>query len=186
MNAELAEVRDFVAGIPPFDTLPARLLDELPAMLEVRYFRRGTRILSVGQDNDTMFILRAGAVDLHHENGDFLDRRGTGAAFGMSTLIRTGPFMAQVTAIEDTLVLAMPRAVFDGLAREQPQFVAYYRLRLAERMRAAVAAVHGSGRGEPILKTRASDLLRRGPVSATLDATIHEASRMMRDKRTSS
>lgn len=186
MNAELAEVRDFIREIPPFDTLPDRLLDELPAKLEVRYFRRGTVILSVGQPNDTMFILRSGAVDLHDRNGDFVDRRGTGAAFGISTLIRERPFMAKVTAIEDTLVLVLSRAVFDELAREHPQFVTYHQLRLAQRMHAAVAAVHGAEGGETVLRTRASELVRRGPVCAIANATIHEAARLMRDERTSS
>ena len=42
MEVELAEVRDFLAAHPPFDTLPGEVLDDLPSRCTLRYARRGS------------------------------------------------------------------------------------------------------------------------------------------------
>ena len=102
MDTELTEVRDFLAATPPFDLLPAGVLDGIPARLLVRYYRRGATILAPGDHSDALYVIRSGAVDLVDAQGALLDRRDVGAGFGMSTLLRGGEFKNYITAIEDT------------------------------------------------------------------------------------
>ena len=64
MDTELTEVRDFLAATPPFDLLPAGVLDGIPARLLVRYYRRGATILAPGDRSDALYVIRSGAVDL--------------------------------------------------------------------------------------------------------------------------
>lgn len=61
-DVELSEIRDFLAGEHPFDDLPGTVLDGLPGKLRVEYFRRGTRIIEVGKDNHSLYVVRSGAV----------------------------------------------------------------------------------------------------------------------------
>ncbi|MCG2991218.1 hypothetical protein KZ294_27065, partial [Escherichia coli] len=78
MDVELAEVRDFLARCAPFDELPGDQLDRIPARLSQRYHRRGTVILDAGARNDTLHIIRSGAVEVCDPDGVLLDARGEG------------------------------------------------------------------------------------------------------------
>ena len=64
MDVELVEVRDFLARCAPFDELAPSILDRLPARLTQRYHRRGSTIVGAGQPNDTLHIIRSGAVEI--------------------------------------------------------------------------------------------------------------------------
>ncbi|MGI9589176.1 MAG: Crp/Fnr family transcriptional regulator, partial [Dietzia maris] len=120
MDVELAEVRDFLARCAPFDELPGEVLDRLPARLSQRYHRRGTVILEAGDANDTLHIIRTGAVEVCDPDGVLLDARDEGDCFGYSTLTRSGPSRYRMEAVADTLLLEMPREVFDELAAAHP------------------------------------------------------------------
>ncbi|HON73605.1 MAG: DUF294 nucleotidyltransferase-like domain-containing protein [Candidatus Lutibacillus vidarii] len=179
MDTELTEVRDFLAATPPFDLLPAGVLDGIPARLLVRYYRRGATILAPGDRSDALYVIRSGAVDLVDGQGALLDRRDVGAGFGMSTLLRGGDFKNYITAIEDTLVLYLPGDVFRELVAQEPEFEAFYRSRIRARMRAAVESVQATDRGVPILKTPVRELVRRPPLSAPPTTSIRAAAQLM-------
>src|SRR5690606_27919056 len=78
MDVELAEVRDFLARCAPFDELPGDVLDRLPARLGQRSHRRGTVIIDAGAANDTLHIIRTGAVEVCDPDGALLDARDEG------------------------------------------------------------------------------------------------------------
>src|SRR5688500_16374906 len=120
MDTELVEIRDFLAQHAPFDALPQPVLDRLVSRLEVRYVRRGTLILGVGQPTDVMYVLRSGAVDIRDRDGDLVERSESGTSFGMSALLQGTASSYEFTAIEDSLVLAVPAPIFLDLCREQP------------------------------------------------------------------
>ena len=50
MEVELLEIRDFLAAHHPFDQLPAESLSNLVAKIEIRYYRRDSEVLAVGQE----------------------------------------------------------------------------------------------------------------------------------------
>ncbi len=64
MDVELAEVRDFLAAHPPFDTLPEKVLDGLAPRCTLRYARRGSLVPRAGLTNDRLFLVGSGAVDI--------------------------------------------------------------------------------------------------------------------------
>ena len=125
MDVELVEVRDFLAQHPPFDALPAEVLDDLPRRFTVTYARRGTEILPQGQRGDRLWLVRSGAVDITDE-GQLVDRVGAGGAFGMSAVVEHGPTRYAVTAREDTLLLTLPQADFDELAGRHPAVAVHF------------------------------------------------------------
>ena len=69
MDVELSEIRDFLSQHAPFDTLPPDVLSGIPRECTLRYARRGTVVLDVGQQGEGLYVVRSGAVDVVDEAG---------------------------------------------------------------------------------------------------------------------
>lgn len=186
MDVELAEIRDFLAAHPPFDGLPAAELDALPAVLKVRYARRGTRLMTVGEPNDEVFVVRSGAVDIRDSSGALVERGEVGTCFGTTTVIEGGDSRFTIEAIEDLLVLVLPGEQWHALAGRSPEFRSFFAGQRKARMRGALASVHLADTGSAILRTRVGDMANRTPVTAPPGITVREAAQRMSEANVSS
>ncbi len=185
MDVELAEVRDFLALHAPFDSLPKGVLDGLPAKLTSRYYRRGSVLVTAGQENREMFVLRSGAIDIIDTHGSLVERSEVGTCFGMSSVISGGVSKFTMTSHEDSLVLVMDGKLFLELMATEPAFSRFFMAQQAGRMRSAVEAVQVTDSGGAVLKTRVQDMLKKQPIWAPPDTPIREAARIMSEKRVS-
>ena len=185
MDVELREVRDFLAGFPPYGALPERVLDGLPARLNVRYFRRGSTIIEAGAANNSLFILRSGAVDILRPSGELVERADPGTTFGTSSVVSREPSGYRLVAIEDSLVLVMPGEVFRQLLAARPEVADFFRTGTPDGLKRAVADLEGGQSGRTVLKTRVADLLHSEPVTGSPDLSIQAAARIMADRRVS-
>ena len=131
MSVEVEEVTGFLAGHEPFSHLPPADLAAISASMTMRYIRRGTTIITSGQRNDTLHVIRSGAVDVLDSDGGLLDRREPGLSFGYSTLV-ANPGVAEsrytTVAVEDSLVLELSRADFQHAIAEHPDIERFYSL----------------------------------------------------------
>lgn len=186
LDVELAEIRDFLAQHAPFDRLPAEVLATLPRRLTVQYFRRGRTLIAKGRDNHHLFVLRSGAIDIHDEDGALIDRCEVGDTVGSISLVLGNPSTHDVTAIEDSLVLALPEADFRALAAAHPEFETFFDLQRAHRMRSAVTRLQDSETSSAMLKTSVRALIHREPITITSAATIQDAALVMRERKVSS
>ncbi|MEA5153711.1 DUF294 nucleotidyltransferase-like domain-containing protein [Raineyella sp.] len=182
MNVELTGIRDFLAAHHPFDVLPQQLLDELPARLTGRYFRRGTVILAAGRPTEAVYILRSGAVDITDANGALADRCGEGGAFGVSAARDDGPSRFTMTALEDSLALLLRPDDFRQLLRTQPLFARFFDEQSAERLQAAVEALRVPEAGHEVLRTTLRGIVTHEPVSVDEGTPIRAAARLMTDR----
>jgi CBS domain-containing protein len=185
MDVELREVRDFLAAHPPFSALPSKLLDELPGRLHVRYFRRGTTIIDLGAANNSLYLLRSGAVDIHRSGTELVERADPGTSFGTSSLLSRQPSEYRIVAIEDSLVLVMPGEVFADLAASRPEFAEFFGVGAPTGIRRAVAELREEPSGRVVLQTRVADLAGRRPVTGTTGMSIQEAAQLMAAHRVS-
>lgn len=185
-STEVAEVSEFLTARAPFKELPGRLLQSLVRGSQIRYVRRGTRILSVGEPGGTMFVLRSGAVDITDREGGLVERSDPGTCFGMSTLVERAPSRYDFTAIEDSLLLVVPGPVFEATCQQDGSFAAYFTSAHTARLRRAVSLLHTTDRGAAVLRTRLGDLVRRGPVSAAPGDSIRSVAQLMVAERVSS
>lgn len=78
MSVELDEISGFLGRYEPFSSLPEEELRALPTQMGITYVRRGNIVVDVGQPNDTLFVIRSGAVDIVSDDNLLLDRRDTG------------------------------------------------------------------------------------------------------------
>ncbi len=179
MTAELVEIRDFLAAHPAFEKLPPRELDTLPAQLTMRYYKRGTPLMALGQDSDVLYMVRSGAVDIYDEHGVLLERGEEGTCFGTTTLINGNPSKFTVTTIEGSLVLIFPASLFHRLADQHTSFRDYFKAQRASRMRRAVESMHLTDNGDAVLKTRAREIIRGPLLKLAGTASIREAAQLM-------
>ncbi|MDP3891345.1 putative nucleotidyltransferase substrate binding domain-containing protein [Nocardioides sp.] len=185
LDVELAEIRHFLARHPPFEDLPARVLDSLPSRLGVEYYRRGSVVLPRATVPPELLVVRSGAVEVLDGDGVLVERGEVGTCHGGRALTEGRASGEQVSALEDTLVLAVPATVFHELREQHPRFAAYFTGDVSGRLRDAVALQQGGGEGAA-LKTHVRDLLTRPPVAVTSSVSIREAATLMADQRVSS
>ncbi len=184
MTVELDEVRDFLAASDPFAQLPANELSGLPQHMSMRYVRRSDTIISAGQTNDMLYIIRSGAVDVLDGEGTLLDRRDAGRSFGFSTLMGDNTCRYSMIAVEDTLLLTMPREPFVELAERNPELARFFSGQSA-RMRAAAAQLRQESSSD-VLRTQLGDFKIPNPATVTPDTTIQDAARIMENRNVSS
>jgi len=179
MGVELLEVRDFLAQHAPFDVLAPAALDQVPRQCKLRYARRGTVVLDVGERGEGLYVVRSGAVDVLDEAGGLVERVGTGVAFGMSSLLARRPTRYRCTATEDTLLLVLPLELFETLAREHTGFASFYAATHHDRLSRAIGNLQQAASGSTVLGTPVADLATREPVATAPGATIEEAAAAM-------
>ncbi|MGO1805194.1 MAG: CBS domain-containing protein, partial [Candidatus Corynebacterium faecigallinarum] len=210
MSVELDEVRRFLAEQEPYSHLPEEEMAELPSQMEIVYVRRGDTVITAGHPNDTLYIIRSGAVDVLDDKNVLLDRRESGRSFGYSTVLSTGPYaysagqvshpadvgdedadVSQIshytmTAVEDSLLLTMPGEDVRALVARYPEVSRYYG-GLSARIRADADRLRRRS-GADVLRTRLTDLLPgsdralRTAVTTEPSTTVADAARLMVDK----
>ena len=188
LDVELAEIRDFLAAHEPFSSLPADVLEALPARLSIVYRRRGDVVLAAGTTPAELLVVRSGAVELRDPDGELVERAGAGLCVGGSALARGTAQPVATRAIEDTLLLVCPAEAFHELRERSVEFAAFFEQR-AGQLREAVArqrAHHMTDADRAVLQSRVGELVRRTPVGIGAEQPIVEAARLMSAERISS
>lgn len=183
MSVELEEVQGFLSQHAPFSTLPVEDLAALPATMTMRYVRRGEIILDVGQSNDFCFMIRSGAVDVSDENDVLLDRREAGRCCGYSTIMGDNSSRYRMQAVEDSLLMLIPREPFLALCDKHPDLARFFSSQ-SKRMRAAAEALRTES--SDILRMKLGDFMITAPVTVPADSTIQDAAAFMQKNNVSS
>src|SRR5215207_7297029 len=186
MDVELAAVRDFLARHAPFDVLPDEVLAAIARQCTLRYARRGTVVLEVGQLGVGLYVVRSGAVDVVDEGGTLIERVDTGSAFGMSSLLEHRPTRFRCVATEDSLLVVIPTRLFESLAREHTAFVTFYTATHRDRLTKAIANLQRAASGTTVLGTVVGELVAREPVTTDVGNTVADAAAAMSRARVSS
>jgi MFS family permease len=102
---------DLLMAVPMFKPLTAATVEGLARKLVRVPVARGDVVLSEGGDSDRFFLIESGLVEVTHAD-TVLRREGPGDFFGEIGLLRDVPRTATVTAVEDTVLLALGRDEF--------------------------------------------------------------------------
>lgn len=178
MDAEVSEVFDVLSTHPPFSELSHAEQRMIVSASHMRYFRRGTIIMQEGAPNNSLYLVRSGAVDLDVDTG-LMERNGPGETFGSASLLSKAPSRYRATAIEDTLALVIPGNVFEELFEKSETVREYFEPRIRNRLAKAARDIEGGD--SPLLRLSAEDLIQREPITASPDVSIREAAEIMTD-----
>ncbi|MDG4867500.1 putative nucleotidyltransferase substrate binding domain-containing protein [Guyparkeria sp. 1SP6A2] len=182
MAAELWEIRDFIAGVPAMESLPAEALDGLPPKMTVRYLRRG-RPFPPPDAGPGLWLVRSGAIAVRDAEGNLVDKLGESDRFLDDD---QAPPAAQVDVIEDSLLYHLPQPAFAQLLEEYPAFAWRFERTRSERLQQALERLAGQHQGSDALMAATVDaLLRRAPVTAPPDWSIRQAAERMTEAQVS-
>jgi len=124
-------------AIPMFGPLSPTTLDALARALIPVAVPAGEVVLRQGEQSDRFYIIESGRVEVTTADGQMLREEGPGDYFGEIGLLRDVPRTATITAMEDTVLLALPREGFldavtgQGDARRLAEDIVVRRLRAA-------------------------------------------------------
>lgn len=138
----------FLMGLPPFSDRHRRAVEALAGLAEVRRVRRGAALWRVGDEADTVMVVRSGVVLLRSELAEHtvtLDVCGRGAFLGIAGGVRDH----EATVHEDASVLRIDRDDFERWLVHHPGVVpavlavaAHISQRMASRL--ALVSLHGA------------------------------------------
>ncbi len=187
MDIELLEIKDFLSSHHPFDQLPEETLSELPSMLQVRYFRRDTKVSNADNLGTFLCVIRSGAVELYSTDEELLARLGEGDVFGYRASHRPNHLEDHCIAIEDALVYQMPAKMVDRLCEAHTQFAYFFGTVGGDRLRDAISTVaQGTDMQVNLMTTPISDIIDRAPVTVLPSTSIIEMAQKMSMERVSS
>jgi len=182
MHSELAEVRDFLADCPPFDSLDEATLRALTPHFVIRYLRRGARFPPSG--DACLWLVRQGALELRTAEGQLARRMSEGDVHDADCLPESPEREWLGHAAEDTLLYGLPRANLEALWAQHPALRQQAVNNLGERLR-------NTRGGNPVPPEKdlgtlpLAALIGRPPVCAGPGETIREAALRMTKERVS-
>ena len=187
MDVELIEIRDFLAGHAPFDRLPDETLEALPKRLQVRYLRRGSAFPPEDDTQPALYIMRRGAVEMRDADGNLVSKLAEGDLCPSPCHPTDPPMPLPGQTSEDTLAYLLPCSDLEQLRQKHPEFAEHFDQSVSRRLRKALENIKHQSEGSTALMTvQVRQLLSRALVSATPDASIADAARIMSEARCSS
>lgn len=187
MQAELIEIREFLAEHPPFDQLPADVLDTLPKRLTVRYLRRGSPFPPDTADTSSAVVLRMGAIELRDAQGELVEKLGEGDFYAAGCPDAGASYILRGKCVEDSLLYLLPCDELQGLRDRFDGFNRHFEQNLRSRLQHALMQLQQSqGATSNLMGLETGTLVRRAPVTAGPGQTIREAAQKMSKERVSS
>ncbi len=187
MDVELAEIRDFLAGVPPVDELPAEVLARLPRAVTIRYLRRGKAFPPDDAAGPALYVVRQGAVELRDDRDELVAKHAEGDLHDASAPPAAGEPGLHGFAVEDTLLYVLPAETIDDLRGAHPAFALHFARTLRERLRRTLDALQSApALGGGLMTVDVGSLVSRPPVTVAPEAPLREAARLMTRERVSS
>ncbi|MCV6592393.1 MAG: DUF294 nucleotidyltransferase-like domain-containing protein [Silicimonas sp.] len=165
----------FLASVHPYDRLPETALTDLAGVCTEREVPTGDTIYALGSAPENLFIIVAGEVDVTDETGAQISILGSRNSFGERALLRGGTNQRKAVATADSVLIAVPKAVFYALIEAHPPVAKFFdRRRTARR------------EGVDLGTMRVEQLMTRRPFTCAPDMAIRTAAEHMRARNISS
>ena len=178
---ELPEIVQFLRSVPGFDELDDAQLLTAAKSIQIAYYRRGEDILTIGNENHYLHIVRSGAIELRDDDDRIMARLAESDCFGFPSLMNEIPARNHSVAIEDSLVYHVSGETFARIRRENVRFDTWFIRALTDRLmlQPTVPSLRG------VSGTQVSTLVGRPPVSFEVGTTIQDVAAKMVDERVS-
>lgn len=187
MEIELIEIRDFIALHPPFDVLDENALNNLPKKLTIRYFRQGCIFPDSTIQKKSLYIIRAGAIELRNQYDQLVDKLSEGDIYLLDEQVDKYSNELKGICVEDTLVYLLGYEDLVLLQNQFDDFNRQFNQSINERLRHAVELTQSADmRDLSAMKLEVSGLTDRLPVMVDATTTIQEAAKIMTNEYVSS
>ena len=132
-----------LASIPIFSPLSADEVERLAEHSQRRVYAPGEAIVKIGQEDNSMFVIRRGSVDVRAGKGNdqrTINTLDAGDYFGEMSLLTGEPRTATVIAKEETIVVQITKAALKPILESNPELVDSIVAMVAKRREALDAA----------------------------------------------
>lgn len=178
MEIEQLEIRDYLSHRAPLDKLNDQLLDTITHALEISYIRRGKELLTIGQDNQTLYLIRSGAMAVYDAEGKLQGQFTEGDWVGYRSVLAGGKVSLSIRAMEDSLLYMIPGELFKQLVDQYDFVKTFFSRQKPERLRGAIQDIRNSS--EDILAaTQVKNLLHGEPLIISPSTSITELAKQM-------
>lgn len=126
MEIESLEIFQYLTSCEPISKLEESIQKQLGLSIEIVYFKRNQTILTPGEINQWLYLIRSGAVERIESDGSVAAKFAEKDFFGQASLKRNGMIKRKVLALEDTLVYRFPKELFFNLLKSNPYFQFYF------------------------------------------------------------
>lgn len=113
----------FLIEFPIFREFEAGDVDALASACELLSMPKGASVCREGDPGDAMFIVKSGVLDVSRSVGGkaaHINLLSEGEFFGEMALIDGSPRSADVTVLEDAVLVKLPATEFKRLKAQQP------------------------------------------------------------------
>ncbi len=173
MDAERDRIEAFLATRHPYDALDRARLARIAGEAVVRTYPAGAGIYALDAPMEGLHLIETGQIEIVDRGGETVSVLGPGNSFGERGLLRGGRAVTGARAREAARILILPRASFDRLMAESPDFARFFTRGRLERAPATAEA-------SDVSILRVGDFMTREPATVAPDATVAEAAAMMR------
>src|SRR5690606_12105670 len=139
------ESRALLAALPLFAAMDPAALDRLSAATTRRPLARGERLFSIGDPADRMYVVVHGAIKLMARSPARGARLtgviGAGRSFGEPVMFLERPAVVNAEAIDDALVLQIPKEAIFAEIERSPRFARRIIAGLSQRIESLVTAL---------------------------------------------
>ena len=185
MDAELADICQFLAEHAPFDQCSDAEIERIARQLSIRYLRRGSDFPPPA-DEPSVYLFRTGAAEFRDDSNQLLDRLHEGELYAEPCLEGGLEVAMKGHFVEDSLVYVLSCERLDVLRQELPALDGYFAASTGNRLREALRRLqeHATPAAD-FTRLTVRDLLRETDCRIGIDATIREAAERMMEHKTS-
>ncbi|MBA2442650.1 MAG: CBS domain-containing protein [Rubrobacter sp.] len=185
-SAVASRLTGLLDNTPAFDRLPKEVRGRLLGEVLVRYYEKDQVILAQGySEHEFLYIMESGSVRLTDaKTGRLVDEYGEGEMFGNYGLMKGGPLPFEARAVEPVVCVQLASERFRELYATYEPFAAFFDKDIrgyAPDSEDPFDAAGTSGT-QLLFGTRLGELVSRGPVVCSPEATVREAARSMREE----
>lgn len=129
-NVIVNRVAEFLKRFPPFSFLSKEDLEKVSTAVEIRYLEKGEVLFRQGQDAQPhFFVLKEGSIQLtetHQESEEIREYCDEGDVFGVLALLGKRPYLLNARVVENSLIYAIPVAVFEQMLEQNSRVALYF------------------------------------------------------------
>ena len=169
------ELRRFLTGVHPYDTLDPDDIDVLVPQFVQRRLPAGAEIYRAGEPLEGLYLIHSGQVEIRDENDVTVSLLGARNSFGERGLTRDGLAATTARAQADTLLFVLPVYAFRALIAQHPAAQRFF-----DRSRAP------RPRKNDLAHSRVATLMAPAPLTLPPGATVQQAAQLMAERHVSS
>ncbi|UII34692.1 DUF294 nucleotidyltransferase-like domain-containing protein [Fulvivirga ulvae] len=134
-NTIASRIADFLKKYPPFTSLSKEELYRISSEAVVCHFESGDYVFRQGEaGSGNLFVVKEGVIHLERQEDDALvlvDICDEGDLFGVRAMLSGNPYVFRARSAEESLVYALPVALFKPLIENHSQIAMFFAAGLA-------------------------------------------------------